>query len=110
MTPADIMSMAPLIAFLATACVVAIPVFALSARFAIRPIADAMVRIREAPAAPRAAADALVLQDRRLSLMEAELQHIQSSLERLVEADHFRTQLESARSTPALGQGPRVVD
>ena len=110
MSPPDVMYLAPLIGFLVTACVIAIPVFAFSARFAIRPIADAIVRIRESQNSARTAEEALLLHDRRLSLMEAELQQIHGVLERLVESDQFRTQLESARAVPALGQGPRAVD
>jgi hypothetical protein len=106
MTPAEIEALAPLIGFLATAFIVSIPVIAFSARFAIRPIADAMVRLREAQNGARGADDALLMHDRRLSLMEAELQQISSTLDRLVEADQFRTQLESgsvARALPEAG-------
>jgi hypothetical protein len=105
MTPTEIMSMAPLIGFVVTAFVVAIPVLAFSVRFAIRPIADAMVRIREADGAGRAADQALLLHDRRLGLMEAELQQMSGTLERLAEAERFRTQLEAGREPAALRAG-----
>jgi hypothetical protein len=97
MSPADIQELAPLIGFLTTAFIISIPVIAFSARFAIRPIAEAMVRLREAQGSGRGADEALLLHDRRLSLMESELQAIHGSLERLVEAERFRRELEAPR-------------
>jgi hypothetical protein len=102
MSPSEIMDLAPLIGFLVTAFVVAIPVAAFSVRFAIRPIADALVRVREAQSGTRTADEALLMHDRRLSLMEAELQQIHGVLEQLVEADQFRTQLEAGRAAEPL--------
>jgi hypothetical protein len=107
MNPNDV---APMVGFLVTAFVVSIPVIAFSARFAIKPIADALVRIRDAQGGARSADDALLMHDRRLSLMEAELQQISTTLERLAEADHFRTQLESGRPGAALPRGSTLPE
>jgi hypothetical protein len=108
MSPVEIEALAPLIGFLVTAFVVSIPVIAFSARFAIKPIADAMVRLREAQGGSRAQDETLLLQHRRMSLMEAELQHMHAMMERLVEADRFRTELESAQARAALPGGPKL--
>jgi hypothetical protein len=105
MSPQDIEALAPLIGFVVTAFVVSIPVVAFSARFAIKPIADALVRIREAQGGARSADEALLMHDRRLQLMEAELQQIHGTLERLVDADRFRTELEAGSRAAALPAG-----
>jgi hypothetical protein len=107
MSPAEIEALAPLIGFLVTAFVVSIPVIAFSARFAIKPIAEALARVRESQGGSRGADEALLLHDRRMSLMEAELQHMHGLMERLVESDRFRTELESARASQALPAATR---
>ena len=73
------------------------PVLALSARFALKPVIESFARLRQGH-------DADLTQDRRLALLEAELQSVQTTLQHLVEADDFRRQL----SAPADGfQGKR---
>lgn len=106
MTPAEIESLAPLIGFLTTAFIVAIPVVAFSARFAIKPIADAVARLRESQGQAAGSEAMLQLQDRRMSLLEAELQAIHGTLERLVEAERFRSELEASRIPAALPASP----
>ena len=101
MNPAELDILAPLIVFLVCAFVVSIPVVAFSARYAARPVVDALVRLREAQGKNAAAEDRLELQERRLAMLENELQHIGTSLERLADAERFRAQLAMPR-VPAL--------
>jgi hypothetical protein len=80
--------------------VVLTPVVALSARFALRPIVEAMIRLRESQADGRTNE----LQDRRIALLEAEIQSLQHSVRSLSEAEDFRRALAAPRpaETPAL--------
>lgn len=98
MTPADINFLSPLIAFLVVAFIVSIPVVAFSARYAIKPVVDALIRLREVQGSGKETGETLVMHDRRLSLMETELQHISSSLERLADANDFERQLTAGSS------------
>lgn len=100
MSPAELEALVPLAGILASVFIVGIPVIALSARFAIRPIAEAIVRLREGQG--RGSDEMMQLQDRRVSLLEAELQAVHGTLERLVEAERFRSELESSRIPAAL--------
>jgi hypothetical protein len=103
MTPADLDKLAPLIAFLTCAFILSIPVIAFSARFAIKPVVDALIRLRESNSNDASLDRALAQQDRRLSLMEAELQHVSTTLERLAEAERFHAELAQPAARPVLG-------
>jgi hypothetical protein len=94
MDPRVIESFIPIVFFL----VCAIPLFGLTVRFAAKPIIEALVRYKELQAQTTFSEQTLQLQERRISLLETELQHVQSSMERLAEAEHFRAQLEAPRS------------
>ena len=93
MDPEQLRMLAPLIAFAIVAFVVSIPVIAFSARFAIKPVVDALIRLREAQGTSGADHEMMMLQDRRLSLLESEMQHITTSLERLADAQEFQARL-----------------
>lgn len=73
------------------------PILAFSARFALKPVMETWIRLRQSQAADPTD----TLQDRRISLLEAELQGIQQSLQTLVEAEDFRRQLANPGSAPA---------
>jgi hypothetical protein len=94
--------LAPLIGFAIFAFVVAIPVVAFSARFAIKPVVEALIRLREAQGKANASNEMLALQDRRMSLLESEMQHISTTLERLVEAQEFQARLNGGAVGVAL--------
>ena len=72
------------------------PVVAFSARYALRPIVDSIVRLREAQAGDRADS----LQDRRIAVLEAEIQSLQHAVRSLQEVDEFRRELAAPR--PAI--------
>lgn len=96
MTPEQLEALGPLLALAIVAFVVSIPVVAFSARFAIKPVVDALIRLREAQGKSGADHDMLMLQDRRLSLLESEMQHVSTSLERLADAQEFQSRLTAA--------------
>ncbi|HSU18061.1 hypothetical protein [Longimicrobium sp.] len=93
MSPQELETLAPLIGFAICAFIISIPVVAFSARFAVKPVVDALIRLREAQGKMNSSNEMLVLQDRRLSLLESEMQHIGTALERLAEAQEFQARL-----------------
>ena len=81
---------------------------AFSARYAVKPVVEALIRLREAQGKTGTSDEMLTLQDRRLSLLESEMQHIGAMLERLVEAQEFQASLGAGAPAAALSaaQGP----
>ncbi len=71
--------------------VVLIPIAGLTARFALKPIAEAVARMREASGASRE----LGLVEKRLSLLEQQLSGLESDVRRIEEASEFHRRLES---------------
>lgn len=65
-----------------------VPALAISARIALKPVIEALVRLRDISAA-RGAADS----DPRLAALESEVQRLQVEVQRLSEADAFTRQL-----------------
>jgi len=107
MSPGEIEILAPLIVFLVIAFVVSIPVVAFSLRFAAKPVVDALVRLREVQGKTTTSDEAMLLHDRRMSLLESELQHVNSTLERLVEAERFHVQLGAPSADAQALPAPR---
>jgi hypothetical protein len=62
------------------------PVVAISARLALRPLIESFARLKHGSEADHT-------QDRRLALLEAEMQNLQGTLQSLAEAEEFRRQL-----------------
>jgi hypothetical protein len=79
--------------------IVLAPVVALSVRFGLKPLVEAKHRLSQGASADLA-------QDRRLALLEAEMQNIQASLQQLAEADDFRRQLATPAGRPVASVGP----
>lgn len=73
--------------------VILIPIAGLTARFALKPIAEAVARMREA----QGSADQLSLLEQRLSLMEQQLGAIEEDVQRLDEKVEFDRRLEAAK-------------
>jgi hypothetical protein len=101
MSPAELEALAPLIVFLVVAFIVSIPVVAFSLRFAAKPVVDALVRLREVQGRSHVSDETVLLHDRRMSLIESELQHVHTSLDRLAEAERFHAQLDAPRTAEA---------
>jgi hypothetical protein len=102
MNPDSIGALTGLCAAVIGSLAVLTPVVALSARFALRPIVEAMIRLREAQGATRASE----LQDRRIALLESEIQSLQHTVRSLMEAEDFRRQLASPRGEEMGALGP----
>ena len=73
--------------------IVLVPVAGLTARFALKPIVEAITRAREVQGGNREAA----ILEKRVALLEQQLRGIEGSLDRLVEDSEFRRQLEVPR-------------
>ena len=86
--PVDLTS---LVAVIGVFLVVLIPVAGLTARFALKPIVEAIFRARESPTAARETA----LLEKRVALLEQQLRSVEGSMERLAEGAEFRRQLEA---------------
>jgi HAMP domain-containing protein len=69
-----------------------VPAVAIAARLALRPIVDAIVRLREISAPNPAANDA------RVAALEAEVNRLSQQVQRLSEADTFNRQLNAPKS------------
>lgn len=74
--------------------VVLIPIIGLTARFALRPMMDALSKYREIAGQN----EAQQLLERRVSLMEEQLHSMDRSLRDLADESEFRRQLEGDRS------------
>jgi hypothetical protein len=69
------------------------PALALSVRFALKPIVEAIARLRET--IPQSAAGRT--DDRRIALLEAEVAHLAGRLESMEKAEEFQRQLRAGK-------------
>jgi TolA-binding protein len=74
--------------------VVLIPVAGLTARFAFKPIAEAIAQMRDGGAAQREVS----MLEKRIALLEQQFQNVEGEVERLTEEREFRRQLEGPRA------------
>jgi hypothetical protein len=70
-----------------------VPAVAIAARLAIRPVVDAIVRLKEVTAHQAGAGN-----DERVAALEAEVNRLSTELERLTESETFIRQLNSPKS------------
>ena len=73
--------------------IILVPVAGLTLRFALRPIAEAMARIKEAQGAGREVA----VMQQRIDLLERQLAGVESEMVRLREIQEFHAQLQSPK-------------
>lgn len=85
-----------IVAIISMALLIGIPVVAISARIALKPVVEAIVRLRETFTAETAE-----FQARRIERLEAEVDHLHTQMDRLREAEEFRQRL-SAPPVPSL--------
>lgn len=71
--------------------VILIPIAGITARFALKPIADAVARMRESQGSDRE----LAIAERRLALLEQQMMNVESELQRISELADFDRQLRS---------------
>lgn len=82
--------------------VVLIPIIGLTARFALKPTVEALSRVFE----KRGSDETISILERRMALIEQQLESIGSSLQRLTETAEFDQQLGAPPRNPAQIAGP----
>ena len=93
----------PLVAIVMGISVVLIPVIGYTARYVLRPFEQTLTRYLEA----RAADDTVRVLERRMSLMEQQLETMESTLNRVAEAADFHRELRAPRThAPAAIPAP----
>jgi hypothetical protein len=66
------------------------PIFALSIRLALRPVVEAWTKLKQSETGGRD----IALQDRRMAVLEQEIQSLQRAVQELAEGDEFRRRLQ----------------
>lgn len=87
----------PVVAIVLGSLMVLIPVAGLTARFAFKPIVESMARLKAMQSGSGSTPDVRQLED-RVSRIEQQLEGMDVSLQRLIEAKDFDRQLNSGRS------------
>ncbi len=84
--------------------IVLVPVIGLTARFALKPTVEALSRFFD----KKGSDEAVSILERRMALMEQQLESIASSVQRLAEAAEFDQKLAAPPKGPAqiTGSGP----
>jgi hypothetical protein len=76
--------------------IVLIPVVGLTARFALKPAVEALSRVFET----RTANESIQILERRISLLESQIEGMESAMKRLDETARFDAQLRGADTAP----------
>jgi hypothetical protein len=79
-------------AFMGT-LIVLVPVVGLTARFALKPIAEAMAKVRESQGSQKE----IALMQQRIDLLEQQLSAVESDLYRIKEVQEFQAQLRAPK-------------
>ncbi len=83
--------------FILVFLIVAVPILGLTARLALKPIVDAIVRLRETFADSSGGST-----ERRMRALEEELRQVRAELQRLAEAEAFHRKLYAPDDEAAL--------
>ncbi len=93
-----------LVAVIMVFSIVLIPVIGLTARFAFKPIAESLVRLL----AVRGDEETIQLLERRVALLEQQVDAMETSVRRVEQAESFHRQLEGGGpGTPPAPPDPR---
>jgi len=84
---------AALMALFFTGTIVLVPVLALSARLALKPLTETLLKLRQG-------GNEAVLQDRRIALLEAEVQHLATLTQQVLDAGELRHPLGAPSALP----------
>lgn len=84
-------SLTAVIAVIMGISVVLVPVIGLTARFALKPVVEALSKVFES----RGTAESLQIMERRIALLEAQVEGMEHSVSRLDEASRFDAQLKA---------------
>jgi hypothetical protein len=82
--------------------IVLIPVIGLTARFALKPTVEALSRFFE----KKGSDEAISILERRMALIEQQVESIDTNVQRLVETTEFDRNLEAPRQSPPQISGP----
>ena len=88
----------PIVAIVGGLMCVLIPIAGFTARFAMKPIVESMARLKEVQAAAGGGGADVRALEQRVATLENQLEGMDASLQRLVEAKEFERQLKSGRS------------
>lgn len=80
--------------------IVLVPVIGLTARFALKPVVEALARVFES----RSVDETVRILERRLELQEQQLDALQGSVDKLSETQEFDRQLAAPRTGEAAGE------
>jgi len=86
-----------LVAVIMGVSIVLVPVIGLTARFALKPTVEALGRFFE----HKGLDESVHIMERRLALMEQQIETMEGTVKRLAEVTEFHRQLDSGRSEPA---------
>ncbi len=87
----------PVVSIVGGLLIFLIPIAGFTARFAFKPIVESMAKLKEMQATSGPAGDVRSL-EQRVAAIEHQLEGMDSSLQRLIEAKEFERQLQSGRS------------
>ena len=93
MDPATLQLLIPNTAIVMGSLIVLIPIAGLTARFALKPIMDAIAKTKEA----QARSGELTTLEQRVALLESQYHHLEGSVDRLAETREFDRQLGGPR-------------
>lgn len=94
---------AVVVAFFAGAALLT-PILAFSARFALKPVMETWMRLRQSETTDQEK----ILQDRRIALLEAEVQSLQQLLQTRLEVQEFDRALTARNAEPGSTPAPSV--
>lgn len=94
MNPEIIYGMTGLLAVLLGGIVVLVPVVGLTARYALRPMVDSWAKVKTNPTLE----SQNELLARQVALLEAEIQHLQTTVHGLVEGQEFQRALQGDKA------------
>ena len=97
MSPEDVVGLA------IAATVVLVPILAISARVALRPIVDSLVRLQQAFGSTESAGA-----KKRIDDLEQQVHVLTEQVRRLEDAEAFRSELETSGSTKSLPAGSKA--
>lgn len=87
--PIEPVNLTAVIAVIMGISVVLIPITGLTARFALKPVVEALSKVFES----RELAESVPIMERRMALMESQMEALEASMNRLEEASSFEAQL-----------------
>jgi hypothetical protein len=97
--PSDLV---PLVATVMGISVILVPVIGFTARYVLRPFQDALAQYVDG----RAGDDSVRILERRMALMEQQLEGMETTLNRIADAADFHRELRAPQGAPAAIAAP----